>query len=942
MAFSDQDRAFMWLAVAEAAKDPRIFKVGAVITRGSSVLATGHGEEFHGFHAERAAIRKSLEAGTDLSGATLYTTLEPCVPDARKAHRQPCAVEILNQPFHRVVIGVLDPNPNVRRKGLLLLSSQSTIDVDLCTNIDIQNAIRQLSKPFFEQHWPRFLDSPGFPISRHFRGRLRERRTLSEWLSRRGRYGEQPILAIWGIGGMGKSSLTWLWAKHDVCGEEIPGLDDGIIDHSCDVELGWRPQRTLWFSFYHTEGGGIFNQFLLTALDFFSAGTITLDPDDISGRIDYSSVATQVLRLLRDNRSLVIWDGAERLLNEYNVATPSLAEERQFEALAADQKALQCSELRVAQFLWSICAQSTSKLLLSSRLPFWDLQNRAGAAETDLRGLEPEVAAEVLRSLGVHGPLKVLQEEARQYDFHPQSLEHLATLLQDGSVTADKRGIHSIDTGVPIQGRRTHILDLAYRRRPDLQQRLLAFLAAMRGAIPYGLVLEVAASLFDINSTAVTTSLTSLARHRLISRSDDSGTYDLHPVVRHFAYSQLRHKRDAHLALRSYFARQRTKDTDMTIDHVAATVEIFYHSARAGEMIEAFNIMREQLWRRLFIQRNALASLGALMPELLRESDDIAQPLGRLEKSWTLNRLASVRRNTGDLTGACELIARAIDIDSDPQSELSLSRDFGNLGGNRLFMGHLQEAQSRFEYRVAIAKKLDRLQDEAFGHWDLGRVLAYMGKFDDAERSFEECQTVLDNLILVSEDSLEPGYPTAVEMQTFLWMMRATARLLESDAPTALTYASRAYTRSTELDDRYHVAQASFLMGASLGLSGDSDRSLHFLERALALCDSTGFALLVPQIKTEMAKTLSQVQSLDRARHVALDALEVSARSGYRLAMIDSQIVLADIALRERNKAEAVRYATEAKAHAMCDSVSHHYAPAMLMATNQLRAAAAL
>src|SRR5262249_9600711 len=128
MMFTEEDARYMQTAINIAREDPRDqVKVGAVIVKNGEILASAHGgEDLHRRqHAELTAINKCV--GKDLMGSTLYTTLEPCVPDARMPNREPCAVAILNQPLRRVVIGVLDPNIEVRFKGLNMLESSTEI-----------------------------------------------------------------------------------------------------------------------------------------------------------------------------------------------------------------------------------------------------------------------------------------------------------------------------------------------------------------------------------------------------------------------------------------------------------------------------------------------------------------------------------------------------------------------------------------------------------------------------------------------------------------------------------------------------------------------------------------------------------------------------------------------------------------------------------------------
>lgn len=71
-----------------------------------------------GPHAEATALRLATEAGDTPAGGTLYTTLEPC---AHHGRTPPCADAIVASGVSRVVVGVLDPDPQVSGKGVARL-----------------------------------------------------------------------------------------------------------------------------------------------------------------------------------------------------------------------------------------------------------------------------------------------------------------------------------------------------------------------------------------------------------------------------------------------------------------------------------------------------------------------------------------------------------------------------------------------------------------------------------------------------------------------------------------------------------------------------------------------------------------------------------------------------------------------------------------------------
>ncbi len=92
--------------------------VGAVIVRDGTVLGEGWHVRAGEPHAEINAIRSA--AGNDLSGASMYVTLEPCSSYGRTP---PCTEAIIREKISRVVIGCFDPNPKHAGRCVPILES---------------------------------------------------------------------------------------------------------------------------------------------------------------------------------------------------------------------------------------------------------------------------------------------------------------------------------------------------------------------------------------------------------------------------------------------------------------------------------------------------------------------------------------------------------------------------------------------------------------------------------------------------------------------------------------------------------------------------------------------------------------------------------------------------------------------------------------------------
>jgi pyrimidine deaminase RibD-like protein len=117
--FQEENLEFMKLAVENGKKsiseEGKLSpKVGAVIIKDGKLLGVAfRGQKGEGDHAEYTLFEKVLH-GQDVSGAIIFTTLEPCT---NRNNHKPCSDWIIEKGVKHVVIGYLDPNPKIYNNG---------------------------------------------------------------------------------------------------------------------------------------------------------------------------------------------------------------------------------------------------------------------------------------------------------------------------------------------------------------------------------------------------------------------------------------------------------------------------------------------------------------------------------------------------------------------------------------------------------------------------------------------------------------------------------------------------------------------------------------------------------------------------------------------------------------------------------------------------------
>jgi len=764
----------------------------------------------------------------------------------------------------------------------------------------------------------------------HFTGRIAERQMLSTWLKHDQQH---PLFVLRALGGFGKSALTWHWLLNDVDKQQWP--------------------KVVWWSFYAAQAG--FDHFLAATLHYLMGQ----EPKDLNSR----EQVDVLLNYLQQPGILLVLDGYERELRAYS--NMGAAYQGDGEATAADE-GRDCVNPDADTFFRKLCSLPNirSKVIISTRLRPRPMEVTggmllAGCKEEELTQMQPVDAVAFFRALGIRGNRNELEQACCAYGFHPLSLRLLAGLVMNNFYNpGDIQAAQALDVSGELVQRQHHVLEQSYLNLSKSGRQLLNRIACFRSPVAIVVIEQIKQRIEKatkeakqkepsdnaetlpklstipkkISKQALQTTLRDLIARGLVQQ--EGSQFDLHPIVRRYAYDHMtdQARSSTHSQLRDYFAAVPVTDKVTTLGDLAPTIELYHHMVCAGQYDEAKKLFENRLHNTIYYQLGAyqlhIDLLRALFPQGEAHPPQICK---EGDQEWALTALACSYSLSGQPVKAIPLFEQGIAICEKANDKENLAVGLSNLADDQSKVGALQVAKANLARSVVLCQEIEHDRKQAVGHQVLGRTYAYQGDWTEATAAFNRALELFE----------KGNY---IQYQSVTWASRALQALLAlrdrenaatgQDEQVKIEAALAAGRRSLELADEFarnrysrqrDYVRAHWLLGAALRLKIHLPDSEHHLTIALRRCRAINAVYHEADILLDLARLRCDQGNAAEAHRLAQEALTITNRSGYVLQGADCNLFLAEQALAEGHRRQALEYARTARKFATCDGGEYTY-----------------
>jgi tetratricopeptide (TPR) repeat protein len=440
--------------------------------------------------------------------------------------------------------------------------------------------------------------------------------------------------------------------------------------------------------------------------------------------------------------------------------------------------------------------------------------------------------------------------------------------------------------------------------------------------------------------------LLDLRKRGLLQYAGESQRYDLHPIVRHYAYDHFtdeKRRKEAHIGLAKYFGDNMpvTNKNVKTLEDLAPVIELYHHMVRAGNLDEAVKLFQDRLARQLLYQFGAYQLRIELLRALFLDGEDKPPKLStKRSQSWIANGLANSYALSGQPANAERLFGISAELDESDGNKKNLAIDLGNMGQQHLEIGALSVAERNLRRSIDLCREIMDEFWEGVGHQFLGNLLSYCSEWHEAEQELSTGLELFEKKNAVQSKGVIWYYRAL----RFLLMARSNPQSSIVNCKSAIQCAKRAlefadeYAR-TDAPTPHDYVLAYWLLGSAYRAKNELTLAEENLSKALNLCRQINMVDHEADILLDLARLRYAQGDFKDAQEKASEALMITERSGYVLQGADVNLFLAQYALeQEQDRAKAKEHAESALKLATCDGPPYYYKVAYEEAERMLKA----
>jgi len=518
-----------------------------------------------------------------------------------------------------------------------------------------------------------------------------------------------------------------------------------------------------------------------------------------------------------------------------------------------------------------------------------------------------------------------------------------------------------------LRQRQRHVLEQAYEALTPALKTLLGRLACFRSSITYEAIEAIhgkgdPSGISESSSSSMAgrpddldESLDELTTRGLLHRSNAPtshpvsshpvSSFDLHPIVRRYAYERLTapERTRAHAGLVNYFEAVPKPAKIEKLEDLAPVIELYHHTLRAGRLDEAIVLFRDRIHNIIYYQFGAYQTMIELFQVLFPNGENALPALKKdSDQAWALTALANAYSLNGQPRRAVPLFEMTNDIyENKMKNKQYLAVGPGNVALDQIRTGALREAERNLRRQIELCVEIGNNLYESNGHHELSRVLAYCGNWQKSEQEQDIAQQMFEK-----ENHVQgQGMVWAYRAMRFLLMARGEGISDQSAVisnQSSVNSAIECARRALELADEWARTQYSVprdyvdayrFLGAANRMNGDLNKAEENLSKAISICRQVNSVDAEADILLELAKLRHAQSDSGESVRLAREALVIAERSGYVLQGADANLWLGELALTlpspegrgESAREMAMFHAKEALRLANCDGGEYRY-----------------